>query len=195
MLGALGVIVGAVVVALAAIGIVFVVGMRRHSPAVSRAVRRFARAVINPRMLASAGTPGAYASVVHHIGRTTGRHYRTPVVAQRTADGFVIALPYGTTSNWVKNAVASGFATIVNEGDTYRVDRPELVPLALMAEYFPPKELRTHNRFKVDQCLRFRRMDDRTAAAGRSSRAGASGATTLRRGAARARAGRAARRG
>ena len=159
MLSLVGVILGGLIVALAAVGIVFVAGMRRKSPTVLRTVRRFNRAVVNPRMLATAGTPGAYASVIGHVGRRTGRAYQTPVVAEPTGDGFVIALPYGTTSNWVKNVLASGSATIIDEGTTYRVDRPEVVPMALMVDHFPVKDRRTHARFRVDQCVRLRRVD------------------------------------
>jgi deazaflavin-dependent oxidoreductase (nitroreductase family) len=134
--------------------------MRRKSPTVLRLVRRFNRAFVNPRVLATAGTPGAYASVICHVGRRTGRRYRTPVVAEQTGDGFVIALPYGTTANWVKNVLVSGSATIVDEGTTYRVDQPEIVPLARMADYFPMKNRRSFGRFRVDQCLRLRRTDE-----------------------------------
>lgn len=159
MLRLIAVVLVGLIVALAAIGVVFVAGMRRKSPTVLRTVRRFNRAVVNPRMLSTAGRPGAYASVVRHVGRTTGRLYQTPVVAEPTRDGFVIALPYGTTANWVKNVLASGSATIVDEGGTYRVDRPEIVPLASMADHFPTKDRRNLDRFRVDQCLRLRRTE------------------------------------
>ncbi len=159
MLRLIAIVIGGLVLAFAAIGLVFFVGLRRKSPRVRRLVRRFARVVVNPRMLTTAGTPGAYASVVHHVGRTTGRPYRTPVVAEPTDDGFVIALPYGTTSNWVRNVLASGSATLVHEGTTYQVDRPEVVPLGPMADRFSAKDQRSHERFLVDQCLRFRRAD------------------------------------
>lgn len=184
MLSLIAMILGGLMVALAAIGIVFVAGMRRKSPTVLRLVRRFVRAVVNPRVLATAGTPGAYASVIRHLGRTTGRLYQTPVVAEPTGDGFVIALPYGTTANWVKNVLVSGSATIVDEGTTYRVDQPEIVPLALMADHFPLKDRRNHDRFRVDQCLRLRRTDHHElsmAVAARTSRtmAGVSYTTPL----------------
>ena len=152
-------ILAGVMVALAAIGIVLVVGMRRKSPTVLRLVRRFARVVVNPRVLATAGTPGAYASVIRHVGRTTGRLYETPVVAERTGDGFVIALPYGATANWVKNVLVSGSATIVHEGTTYPVDQPEIVPLALVADHFTSKDRRNLDRLRVDQCVRLRRSE------------------------------------
>lgn len=159
MLSVIGAVLGGLIVVLVAVGLVFVVGMRRKTPAVLRTVRRFNRAVVNPRMLKTAGTPGAYASVIRHVGRRTGRAYQTPVVAEPTDDGFVIALPYGTTSNWVKNVLASGSATIVDEGTTYRVDRPEVVPMALVLDHFPAKNRRAHARFRVDRCVRLRRVD------------------------------------
>ena len=176
VLSVIGVILGGLIVALAAVGVVFVAGMRKKSPTVLRTVRRFNRAVVNPHMLATAGTPGAYASVIRHVGRRTGRAYETPVVAEPTGNGFVIALPYGTTANWVKNVLASGSATIVDEGTTYRVDRPEVVPLGLMADHFPAKDRRTLARFRVDQCVRLRRVDPLgplTPLAGRAPEIGA----------------------
>jgi deazaflavin-dependent oxidoreductase (nitroreductase family) len=155
----IGLVLGGAIVAIAVIGVVVAVGMRRRSPAALEAVRRFSRAVVNPRVMKTAGTPGAYASVVHHVGRTTGRSYETPVAAEPTDDGFVIALPYGTMSNWVKNVVASGSATITDEGATYRVDRPQLLPLVEMIDHFPEKDRRGLARFRVDQCLRVRAVD------------------------------------
>jgi hypothetical protein len=70
-----------------------------------------------------------------------------------TDDGFVIALPYGPDTDWLKNVMASGSATIVHEGNTYPVDRPELVPASAAAPYLPANEQRSLRRFAVDQCL------------------------------------------
>jgi deazaflavin-dependent oxidoreductase (nitroreductase family) len=144
---------------LVAIGIVFMVGMRTKSPPVLNAVRRVNRAFTNPRAMKKAWTSGAYASVVRHVGRTTGRPYETPVGAFATDDGYVIALPYGSDADWLKNVLASGSATIVDEGNTYRVDQPELVPTAVAAPHLPPKEQRNLRLFRVDQCLRVRRVE------------------------------------
>lgn len=46
--------------------------------------------------------------IVHHISRTTHRHYRTPVAVFRRDGGFVIALTYGRESQWVRNVIAQG---------------------------------------------------------------------------------------
>jgi hypothetical protein len=143
---------------LVAIGIVFFIGMRTRSPLVRDVVRRFNRAFGNPHQMKTAGTPGAYASVIRHIGRKTGRSYETPMVPFATEDGFVIALPYGSGTDWVRNVMASGSAAIVHEGNTYRVDQPELVPLVMAAPYMPAKEQRELRRFAIDQCLRVRRV-------------------------------------
>ena len=151
-------VVGLVIVAVA-IGIVFFFGMRTKTPLVLNTVRRFNRAIGNPHQMKTAGTPGAYASVIRHVGRKTGRSYETPVVAFSTDDGFVIALPYGSATDWLKNVLASGSANIVNEGDTWLIDQPELVPTAVAAPYLPVKEQRGLRRFAVDQCLRVHRLE------------------------------------
>ena len=44
----------------------------------------------------------------------------------------MIALPYGPGANWVRNVLASGSATIVHEGQTLDVDRPEIVSMILI---------------------------------------------------------------
>ena len=137
---------------------VFLGGMRAKSPPVLNAVRRFNRRVSNPRQMATAGSPGAYASVIHHVGRTSGREYETPVGAMATEDGFVVALPYGTSADWLKNVLASGSATIVDEGSICRVDQPEVVPIAVAIDSIPPNERRLLRVFGVDECLRVRRV-------------------------------------
>ena len=158
---AIATLVVVLVLVLAAIGVVFFLGMRTGSPLVRDVVRRFNRAFGNPYQMKTAGTVGAYASVIRHVGRTTGRSYETPLVPFPTDDGFVIALPYGPSTDWLKNVMASGSATIVHGGNTYPVDRPELVPVAMAAPYLPAKEQRSLRRFAIDQCLLVRRVEPR----------------------------------
>jgi hypothetical protein len=66
-------LVGAVSLGLGAVAVAFMLGMRARYRPLLDAVRRFNRAVSNPRQMQSAGTPGAYASVTRHTGRTSGR--------------------------------------------------------------------------------------------------------------------------
>jgi deazaflavin-dependent oxidoreductase (nitroreductase family) len=154
---------------LAAIAAVFVIGMRRRSRGVIYAVRRLSRAT-KRLPLKSAGGSRAYASVVRHVGRTSGREYQTPVHAVATADGFAVALPYGSDSDWVKNVRAQGTAVIVNDGSEYRVGHPVLVPLRVAEDSFSPRDRRAHRLFGVTECLTVRRL----AAQEPASRAGGS---------------------
>lgn len=102
--------------------------------------------------------------MIRHVGRTSGRPYETPASAVATDDGFVIALPYGPNTDWLKNVLASGSAVIVHEGNTYRVHRPEMVPMSDAAHFFPPEDQRTHRRFRVEECLLVRRVEPDDAA-------------------------------
>jgi len=156
-------LVGVLFLGLLTVSIAFLLGMRARSPRLLNAVRRANRAVFNPRQMQSAGTPGAYASVIRHRGRTSGTPYETPVGAVATDDGFVIALVYGPRTDWLANVLASGSATIVNEGRTYQVDQPEVVPIAAAAAHLSASDQRSHRLIGVDQCLRVRRVEPQAA--------------------------------
>jgi hypothetical protein len=41
--------------------------------------------------------------IVTHVGRKSGKVYRTPVNVFRAPEGFLIALTYGRESEWVRN--------------------------------------------------------------------------------------------
>jgi deazaflavin-dependent oxidoreductase (nitroreductase family) len=113
---------------------------------------------MRPLALKSAGKKGAYASVVRHTGRRSGRPYETPVVAVGQDDGFLIALPYGPKTDWLQNILAKGSATIVTEGHTYDVDAPEVIPMTEATAHFRLREQRMHRRFGVKTALRVHRV-------------------------------------
>jgi deazaflavin-dependent oxidoreductase (nitroreductase family) len=156
MLGQILVALGVLLLGLGALLTLFVLGMRAKSPIVLGAIRLISR-LFNPMSMRTAGTPGAFASIIHHRGRRTGREFATPVGAVRTDDGFVITLPYGTRAHWVRNVLAAGSATLVNEGETYEVDGVEVVPTSTVASVFSPSDQRVNRIFRVDECLRVRR--------------------------------------
>ena len=150
-------VVGLVVLGVVALAGAWLLGMRNKESVVVAAQRRINRAVINPRQLKTAGTPGADASVVQHTGRRSGRTYETPVGAEPTDDGFVVALVYGPTSDWLKNVLASGSATVVHQGVPYVVDRPEVVPFDTVAHHFP--DARGIRMFGVADAVRLRTVE------------------------------------
>lgn len=150
------IIAGATVVG-GVLWLAFALSFRTKFAPVQDGIRRMNRRLLNPRQLRTAGQPGAWASVVRHVGRTSGTGYRTPVVAVPTDAGFVMALPYGPRADWVRNVMAAGSATIEHEGGTVAVEQPELVGPADVDPLFPPGQQRTHRRYGVDDFLRVRR--------------------------------------
>ena len=122
---------------------------------IQNALRLFTRTV-RPLALRSAGREGSSTSVVRHVGRRSGRTYETPVVAVQHDDSFLIALPYGKRTDWLKNVLHNGSAAIVTNGHTYQVDRPEVIPMAEATGYFRPREQRMQRQFHVESALQVR---------------------------------------
>jgi deazaflavin-dependent oxidoreductase (nitroreductase family) len=144
-------VLGGVVLGVAALVVAWLLGMRNKGSVVVSAQRRFNRAVINPRQLRTAGTPGSETAVIRHTGRMSGRSYDTPVGAEPTDDGFVVALVYGPRSDWLKNVLASGSATVVHQGLSFPVERPEVVPFDSVAHHF--SDARAIRAFGVTQAV------------------------------------------
>lgn len=156
MLTMVATLVGALILGVVVIAAVYVLGMRAKSPLVLRPLIRLQRAMINPRQMRSAGQPGAYASVIRHRGRVSGRDLETPVDAVPVEDGFVIALVYGSRTQWLRNVLASGSATIVHDGRAVEVDRPRVIPMHDAEAFFPAGDRRGFSVLGVRQCLRVR---------------------------------------
>ncbi|WP_078321480.1 nitroreductase family deazaflavin-dependent oxidoreductase [Mycobacteroides chelonae] len=154
MLIALILIVVAVPLALFAL---LVVGIRMQIPAILNAVRRFNRAVTNPRVMTTAGTASTSTAVIHHTGRNSGRAYETPVEAFDTHENTVlILLPYGANADWVRNVIARG-GELVRSGETLRLTDPRVVRTAEVRTQLPAKELRMQRVFNVPDCLQLSR--------------------------------------
>ena len=104
-----------------------------------------------------AGQPGAYASIIEHRGRVSGRDYRTPVVVRAVDDGFVVTLTYGTRADWVRNVLAAGSATVVHEGRRHESLIAEVVPLDQVGAdgepLVPSGERRLLRLFGIDSSL------------------------------------------
>jgi deazaflavin-dependent oxidoreductase (nitroreductase family) len=148
---------GVLMVVLAALSIV-VIGLRTKYPPVLNRIRRYARDVGNPRQLTSAGTPGASASILRHTGRKSGKQYQTPVTATWTAGGFVIGLPYGPNTDWLKNVLANGSATVAYQGISYLCDEPEVIASTEAAHDFSARDRRILRLMGVDESLRLHRV-------------------------------------
>jgi deazaflavin-dependent oxidoreductase (nitroreductase family) len=90
-----------------------------------RWVARSNKRLLNPVMLRVATGVGPMA-VVRHVGRRSGREYRTPVFAFAYRDGpdvrVVLALTYGPDVDWLHNVEAAGWFVLERRGEEYHVD-------------------------------------------------------------------------
>jgi deazaflavin-dependent oxidoreductase (nitroreductase family) len=91
-----------------------------------RGLAAFNRRVTNHVTRPFAGWLPGFGVVVHR-GRRSGREYRSPVNAFVTTGGYVLALTYGTDSDWVKNVMAAGNCDLVTRGRTVHLTAPALV--------------------------------------------------------------------
>ena len=68
-------------------------------------------------------------AVVHHVGRRSGRHYRTPVVAFHGAAGIVIPMTYGRDVDWARNIVRAHGCELERLGRKVALRNPRIVGL------------------------------------------------------------------
>jgi deazaflavin-dependent oxidoreductase (nitroreductase family) len=76
-------------------------------------------------------------AIVHHVGRRSGRRYRSPVVAFRGDAGFVIPMTYGRDVDWARNLVAARGGVVEQMGRRVRVRDPRIVDFAVAAPRLP----------------------------------------------------------
>src|SRR6202047_496293 len=65
--------------------------------------------------------------ILTHVGRKSGRLYRTPVNVFRVPEGFLIALTYGRESEWVRNVLAAGGCELETRHVLYQLSAPTIV--------------------------------------------------------------------
>jgi deazaflavin-dependent oxidoreductase (nitroreductase family) len=65
--------------------------------------------------------------ILTHVGRKSGKVYRTPINVFRASNGFIIALTYSSQSEWVKNVLAAGGCELQTRGNKYQLSAPNVV--------------------------------------------------------------------
>ena len=93
---------------------------------VPRAVAKFNSRVTNPAARAiTPWLPGQ--GTLEHVGRKSGKRYRTPLLVFPSKDGFVILIGYGLESDWLKNVFAGGHAVLHKRGKSIALASPRLM--------------------------------------------------------------------
>lgn len=132
-------------------------------------VRQFNKHILNPFALWVVARRPMYYGVIHHLGRHSGRPYSTPVVAKLTADGIIIPLPYGANTDWCRNLLDAGHATLTLKGTEYAVENPTIVGADVAGPLVPAATARVWRWMGIEKYLRvnvhhFERADVAAAA-------------------------------
>ncbi len=98
--------------------------------------------------------------VIHHVGRSSGRSYRTPLEAHEVDDGFMFMLVYGSRSDWVRNVMATGAAKLEVHGNTVDLVEPHVIDAEEAFARLPAGTKRPPGFLKIDEFLMMRRADD-----------------------------------
>jgi deazaflavin-dependent oxidoreductase (nitroreductase family) len=95
--------------------------------------------------------------VVEHVGRRSGRRFRTPVVARPTVDGFVVPMPWGEGTDWYRNVRAAGSCTLQWNGRAYDLTDLEVItdPEGVGASFNSFQRMMMR-RMGIKTCLRLR---------------------------------------
>ncbi len=76
-------------------------------------------------------------AVVSHVGRKSGRHYRSPVVAFHTRTGFVIPMTYGRDVDWARNIIEAKGCELRRAGRRVKLRNPRIVDGKAASRYLP----------------------------------------------------------
>ena len=105
---------------------------------IPQSVARFNRYVTNPVQRMWAGWLPPF-GIVEHIGRRSGKSYRTPVtVFSADVDGkpgVAIVLTYGPDRDWLKNLTAAGGGGMRRNGKHIGIADPKVVTTAEAAQH------------------------------------------------------------
>ncbi len=94
---------------------------------------RFNRHVTNPIQRMWAGWLPMM-GIITHVGRKSGKTYRTPVTVFSTHDGVAILLTYGPDRDWLKNLTAAGGGSMRRHNKTFEVTDPRVLSKAEAAQ-------------------------------------------------------------
>lgn len=117
---------------------------------------RFNRHVTNPIQRMWAGWLPSF-GIVEHVGRRSGKPYRTPVNVFSTEvngkPGVAILLTYGPDRDWLKNLTAAGGGRLRSRGKTVGIADPRVVSKAEAAAFVTRGARRVFARLPFEQAV------------------------------------------
>ncbi len=105
--------------------------------------------VFNPRELKKGHRP-----VLTHVGRVSGETYRTPLDAHAVDGGYVFVLVYGAESDWCRNILAAGRATLTVDGRDVELTAPRVIDGEAAWQQLPSTVKPPPRMLNIDEYLR-----------------------------------------
>jgi deazaflavin-dependent oxidoreductase (nitroreductase family) len=119
---------------------------------------RFNRHVTNPIQRLWAGWAPSFA-IIEHVGRRSGKPYRTPVSAVNAnvdgKPGIAVMLTYGPDRDWLKNLTAAGGGRMRRHGKTFGITDPEVITRDEAASHVEGASRRLFARLPFEQAVLF----------------------------------------
>jgi deazaflavin-dependent oxidoreductase (nitroreductase family) len=109
--------------------------------------------VFNPSALRAAARGESQWAVIHHVGRRSGTAYDTPIDAQRTPDGILLCLVYGSSANWCRNVLAAGSCTLSLEGEELALTAPQVISMSEAEPRLSSERARFWRGIGIEHCL------------------------------------------
>jgi deazaflavin-dependent oxidoreductase (nitroreductase family) len=104
--------------------------------------------VFNPGQIKKGVSP-----VLTHVGRASGRTFQTPLDAHPVDDGYIFILVYGSGSDWVKNIMAAGNASLRVKGEEIPLTSPRVITEEAAWELLPPTTKRPPKFLRISEYL------------------------------------------
>lgn len=90
----------------------------------NKRLRTFVKRFINPILRNIAQSSRGPFALLRHVGRRSGKAYEIPIMVWPVADGFIIALTYGSHVDWLRNLQAAGRGGLRWHKREYVIENP-----------------------------------------------------------------------
>src|ERR1700750_943906 len=118
---------------------------------------RFNRPGPHPTQRTGGGYVPSFA-ILEHVGRKSGRTFRTPLNVFSTDEGVAILLSYGPDRDWLKNITAAGGGRLKRYGTTIAVADPRVMTKAEAAAHVTGWWRPVFARIPFEQAVLLRRV-------------------------------------
>jgi deazaflavin-dependent oxidoreductase (nitroreductase family) len=92
-------------------------------------------------------------TIIQHVGRSSGKPYRTPIGTWRVGDTYYVIVVYGPKTDWLRNVLAAGSAVLEVDGEQVPVTNLRLVSIDDAFAGAPTNLSRPPRFLRITQCL------------------------------------------